>query len=252
MAKHSELQGVHTAVLQQLASVVSEKDNLSAEKLGIQAQAASALKLVTELQEKLAQAAADLVANNRQLHNAQNELKIASRRAEDAEKTQKNLQAEGTNLMRSLDEMRSKFVELTGVKLEQGERIDGLEHAMQGRDATIAQLEATLEEVREELEQAGKQSQELLVQHEKERLVALSNSSELHKAYEELQTELDTTTASLHNLETERSSHHQEAARRLEEIGRLNASSRTQSEELSALRKELYARRDAQVSPGLT
>jgi chromosome segregation ATPase len=249
VAKHSELQGVHTTVLQKLATVVSEKDTLAAENSEIQAQAASALKLVTELQGKLVLAAADLAASNRQLHNAQNELKSAGRRAEEAEQTQKDLQAEGTNLMRSLNEMRSKFVELTGVRSEQGERIDSLEHAIRGRDATIAQLEVALEEVRDEKEQAEKRSQEVVQQLEKERLLAQSDSSELHNGYVELQNEFDIATASLHNLEAERSSHHQEAARRIEEIERLNTSSQAQSEELDALRKELNARRDAQVSP---
>jgi chromosome segregation ATPase len=145
--------------------------------------------------------------------------------------------------------MRSKFVELTGVRSEQGERIDSLEHAIRGRDATIAQLEATLEEVRDEMEQAEKRTQEIVVQLEKERLLAQSDSSELQKAYVGLQNELDAATASLHNLEAERSSHHQEAARRIEEIERLSSSSRAHSEELSALRQELNARRDAQVSP---
>jgi chromosome segregation ATPase len=249
VVKHSELKGVHTTVLQQLATVVSEKNNFAEENSKLQAQSASALKLVTELQGKLAQAAADLATNNRQLQSAQNELKSTGRRADDAEQTQKDLQAEGTDLMRSLNEMRSKFVELTGVRSEQGERIDSLEHANRGRDATIAQLEAILEEDRDEMEQAEKRTQEIVVQLEKERLLAQSDSSELQKAYVGLQNELDAATASLHNLEAERSSHHQEAARRIEEIEHLSSSSRAQSEELSALRQELNARRDAQVSP---
>lgn len=248
VARHSELQGVHATVLKQLAATVSEKDTLVIKNSEIQAQTASAIKLVTELQGKLAQAAADLAANNRQLYNAQNELKSAVRRAEDAEQTQKDLQAEGTNLMRSLDEMRSKFVELTGVRSEQGERIDSLEHAIRARETAIVQLEATLEEVRDQKEQAEKRSQEIVAQLEKDRMLAQSDSSELHKAFVELQNELDVATASLHNLEAQQSSHHQEAARRFEEIEHLNASSQAQSEELSALRRELNARRDAQVS----
>ena len=228
---------------------MSEKDALAVEHSTIQAQSASALKLVTELQGKLAHAAADLVASNRQLQNVQNDLKSAARRAEDAEQTQKDLQAEGTDLMRSLNEMRSKFVELTGIKSEQVERIDSLEHAIRGRDATIAQLEAALEEVRVEIEQAEKRNHDVVAQLEKERQLAQSDSSDLHKAYVEIQNELDSVTASLHNLEAERSSYHQEAARQIEEIEHLNASSRAQTEELSALRQELNSRRDAQVSP---
>ena len=246
-SKHSELQGVHNTVVEQLAATVSEKETLAAESSEIRAQASSALKLVTELQGKLIQATADLATHNRQLQNAQNELKIIARRAEDAEQTQKDLQAEGTNLMQSLDEMRSKFVELTGVKSEQAERIDSLEHAIRGRDATIVQLEATLEEARQGMEEAENRSKEDLARLQKGLLLAQSDSSELQKGYAELQDELDVATASLHQLEAERSTHHQESARRIEEIEHFNASSQAMSEELSALRQELNARRDAQV-----
>ena len=246
--KHSELQGIHTATLQRLSSVESEKGVLTSEKLKIQAQANSAEQLVSELQTKLAQAAAEIAMNGRQLYSTQSELKDAVRRADDAEKIQNDLQAEGTNLMRSLDELRPKVVELTGVKMDLSEKISGLEHALQGRDATIAQLEATLEEVGDAKEEGEMRAQEAVARREKERLLALSDLSDVQKAYAELQEELDIATASLHNLEAERSSHHQQAARRLEEIEQLNASSRGQSEELLALRRELHAREDAQVS----
>ena len=68
----------------------------------------------------MTQAATELAANSKQLHNAQNKLNAqterATRRAEEAEKIQGNLQAEGTNLMRSLNEMRPKIVELTNTQ----------------------------------------------------------------------------------------------------------------------------------------
>lgn len=221
---------------------------MSQEKSELQAQAAATQKVLTEVQESLAKAVADTATNARQLQATQAELRNANRRADDAEKTQKDLQVEGTSLMRSLDEMRPKIVELTGVKLELAERIDGLEHTLRSREKTIAELEATLDEVRDQHDEAEKQTKEIIAQREKERTLALSDSSELQKAYTELQAELDSATASLHNLEAERSGHHQETSRRLEEIERLTTSLRSQTEELASLRQELDARRDAQVS----
>ncbi|RDB29429.1 hypothetical protein Hypma_015998 [Hypsizygus marmoreus] len=245
-AKHTELQGLHTAVLQQLATVVSEKDTLGQEKSEIQAQADSFKKTLSQLQEKLTQAAAAIESNARQLQATQNELKAANRRAEDAAQTQKDLQAEGTNLMHSLDEMRPKIVELTGIKLELTETISSLQLDLRNSRTTISQLESSLQEATEEKEKHQKQSQELLATREKERSLTSSDLSELQRAYAELQEELDGANASLHNLEAERSSHIQEASRRLNEIERVTSSSQAQEDELSTLRNELEVLRNAQ------
>ncbi|KAF9469728.1 hypothetical protein BDZ94DRAFT_1151170, partial [Collybia nuda] len=245
-AKYTELQNLHTGVLQQLATAEATKDTLTQEKSEFQAHTAVTQKTLTEVQESLAKAMADAAVSVRQLQTSQADLRNANRRADDAEKTQKDLQAEGTSLMRSLDEMRPKIVELTGVKLELAERIDGLEHALRSREKTISELETTLDETRDQHAEAEKQTKEVIAQQEKERSVALFDSSELQKAYAELQAELDSAAASLRNLEAERSSHHQEASRRIEEVERLNSSLRAQTEELTLLRQELDARRDAQ------
>lgn len=188
-----------------------------------------------------------MTSNTRQLQAAQNDLKAATRRADDAEKTQKDLQAEGSNLMRSLDEMRPKIVELTGVKLELTEAISSLELDLRNSRNAISELESTLKETTAQKAEVEKRSQELLDQREKERSLALTDSSELQKAYAELQEELDTATASLRDLEAERSRHHQETIRQLEEIERLNTSSRTKAGELSTLHQELDAIRNARV-----
>lgn len=219
---------------------------MSREKSVLQSQANLAQKSLVEFQEKLTQAASDIATSTRQLQSAQTELKSANRRADDAEKTQKDLQAEGTNLMRSLDEMRPKIVELTAAKLELGEKVDGLEHALRNRDATIAQLESTVEEIREQKDETDKQWQEALELRENERSSAQDSSMELQKAYTELQAELDTLQTSLLSLEAERANHRQEAARRLDEIDRLVASSRAQADELASMRRELEERKHAQ------
>ncbi|KAF5385243.1 hypothetical protein D9615_001137 [Tricholomella constricta] len=245
-AKLSELQGVHTGVLEQLATVTSEKNALSQEKSEIQAQGESTQKAFSELQEKLVQAADTIASNSRQLQTVQNQLKAATRRADDAEKTQKDLQAEGTNLMRSLDEMRPKIVELTGAKLDLTETVSSLELDLQNSRDMISHLEFKVKGEAEEKEHLQVQLLERISQQEKERSLAVSDSSELQRAYADLQEELDTAKASLRNLEAERASHHQETARRLEEIDRLTTSSRSTAEELSALREELDITRRAQ------
>lgn len=234
-------------LIEQLASMTSIRDVLAAEKLTLESQTNSSYEDLTELREKLTQTTSELTATARQLQTAQAELKAAIRRADDAENTQKDLQAEGTSLMRSLDEMRPKIVELTGVKLDLGEKVERFERTLRNRDATIAQLESTVDELRDRNDEADREWQEKFAAHQKEYALAASQSSDLQKAYTDLQEELETSLASLRNLEAERSNHHQEALRRLEEIESLNKSSRTQSEELEALRQELDERRQEQV-----
>ncbi|KAJ7150289.1 hypothetical protein C8R46DRAFT_500488 [Mycena filopes] len=148
--------------------------------------------------------------------------------------------------MRSLDEMRPKIVELTGVKLELGEKIDGLQHTLRSRDVTIGQLEADMDELRDQKEQADQRLQEVLSQREKDRSLAQASSGELQKAYADLREELDLSSDSIRSLEAERASHRQESVKRLEEIERLTATSNTQQDELSVLRQELEERRTDQ------
>jgi len=116
------------------------------------------------------------------------------------------------------------------------------------RDATIAQLESAMDEIQEQRDEANKKRQEVLGLREKEISSTQYNTTELQKAYAELQAELETSLASIRTFEAERSSHHQDAAHRLEEIDRLTMQSRAQAEELSALHQELEERRYDQVS----
>lgn len=150
--------------------------------------------------------------------------------------------------MRSLDEMRPKIVELTGIKLELGEKVESLEHAVRNRDATILHLETSLEKTQEQRDEADKKLQEALELREQERSTAQDTSSDLQKAYTELQEELETSMTSVLTLEAERSNHHQESVRRMEEIARLTALTRKQAEELSSLREALEELRSAQAS----
>lgn len=202
---------------------------------------------VKEHQDRLGQAGAALATSTRQVQTTQTELKSAVRRADDAERTQQSLQAEGTSLMRALDEMRPKIVELTGAKLDLAERVESLEHTVRSRDTFISQLENDLGEAREETERIEKTWKEKLAEQEKRHREIQNGTTNIQKAHTELQEELDTALASLRNLEAQRSNQHQEAARRLEEVQRLTNLSQTQGEELDTLRQELEARTKARV-----
>ena len=236
------------ALREQLTTMGEQRDRLLEDKTGLLAASEARDNTVKDLQNKLAQAAAAMATTTRQMQTTQNELKNAIRRAEDAEKTQKSLQAEGTNLMRSLDEMRPKIVELTAVKLDLGEKVESLEHSVRTRDATIAQLENDVGEARDNIEQSERVWKDKLAQQEKRHADAQNGTLDIQKAYSDLQEELDTALASLRNLESQRANHHQEAARRLEEIEKLSNVTQSQSDELESVRRELEARRNSQVS----
>ncbi|KJA13830.1 hypothetical protein HYPSUDRAFT_95116, partial [Hypholoma sublateritium FD-334 SS-4] len=115
----------------------------------------------------------------------------AIRRAEDAERMQQSLQAEGTSLMRALDAMQSKIVELTGAKLDLAEKVESLEHTVRSRDTFISQLENDLGEAREETERIEKAWEEKLAEQEKRHREIQNGTTDIQKAHAELQEELD-------------------------------------------------------------
>ncbi|KAG6889145.1 hypothetical protein C0992_006294 [Termitomyces sp. T32_za158] len=245
-AEVSQLQAELKETLERLESVVSEKSILAQEKANLENQDQTTQKAIGELQEKLVTAAATITSNSRQLQTTQNQLKSAIRRAEDAEKTQKDLQGEGTALMRALDEMRPKIVELTGEKLELTETISSLQLELRKNANTVSLLTENLKTVTEEKGQLAKQLEKRETQHEQERALVLSDSSDLQKAYDELRENLDEANVSLRNLEAERSSHYQEMDHRIEELEKLTLSSNVQAEEILALQKKLEIARRAQ------
>jgi uncharacterized coiled-coil DUF342 family protein len=211
----------------------------------LQSQLSEHQSSVEELKQKLAQTVSELSTSVRALQQVQAELKTATRRAEEAEKAQADLQAEGIGLMRSLEEMRPKIVELTDAKLNLGEKVDSLNNAVRARDDTIAQLEGTIEELREKHAQAEAEHRNLSNSLEKERLSTHENASELQKAYTDIQKELQDARASLDTLEAERSEYHHIASQRGQEVDRLNISLHTHIEQLNALQAELDERKRA-------
>lgn len=243
-SKYSTLEAEHEAIQKLLASNESEKTALNHQTVALRSEIDSTEKDIALLQEKLTQAAVELASGNRQLQAAQNELKNAKRRAEEAERIQSDLQSEGMNLMQSLAEMRPKIVELTGAKLELSERADSLEATLRSRDATIAQLEATLDEDRDHKEQAKLKLNETLARHEKDRLSEQEASKKLQTDLTEMQEELESAFASIRSLEAERSGYHHDTVRQLQEIEHLNESTVAQAQELAALRQEISERND--------
>ncbi|KAG6911341.1 hypothetical protein DXG01_001012 [Tephrocybe rancida] len=244
-AQLSQVQALYAETLEKLATVSSEKAALAEAKADVEDRGQSTEKMLSELQEKLVAAASTIATNSRQLQTVQNQLKATTRRAEDAEKTQKALQGEGTNLMRALDEMRPKIVELTGVKLELTETISSLDRELRNSADTVSHLTNNLKTMAEEKEELVKQLEEHAAQRLKERELAVSDSSDFQKAYTELQESFDVANASVRNFEAERSRHHQETARRIEELETLTVTSLTQAEEIFALRAEVEIARNA-------
>lgn len=246
-ARISQLDEELLQVRSHLADLSTERDGLSQAKLILQQQVEKNESAVQELQDKLSQAASAVSMSTRQLQTTQTDLKSALRRADDAEKTQRSLQAEGTELMRSLEEMRPKIVELTGAKLDLAEKVETLEHNLRNRDSAIVQLESDLEESQDKYEQSERVWKDKLASLEKRHIEAQGSSADLQKAYTEVQEELDSALVSLRGLEAQRTNQHQEASRRLEEITRLSSLSHTQNQELGALRQELEARQKVHV-----
>ncbi|KAJ4468555.1 hypothetical protein C8R41DRAFT_854143 [Lentinula lateritia] len=244
--KHSSLHALHQSVEAQLAQAVIEKEAVIKEKSSLQVEIESTQKTLALLQEKLTKAATDLAMSTTQLQNVQNEARMANRRAEDAERTQKELQEEGISLMHSLDEMRPKIVELTGVKLELTEKTDGLGRVIQNRESMIEQLESSLEGARADLEASEKKLRDLLSERETERHSAQLGDSELQKAYSQLQAELDSTLARVRSLEADRTIQQNETLRNIEEVARLQELASVQSEEITSLQHEIYRRQNEQ------
>ncbi|KAF8665466.1 hypothetical protein AX16_000484 [Volvariella volvacea WC 439] len=246
-ARHSDLESRCSDLLEQLSSTTAEKGTLEEDKAKLQLELNSVRKNTEELQEKIVKVTSDLASANRQVQALQQELRSANRRADDAEKTKQDLQTEGTQLMRSLEEMRPKIVELTGAKAELVEKVDNLQHTLRTRDTRISQLEGTVGELEANREDAVKDLQKRLDVQTKEAAAAKEEITVLQSTVEELKEEIESALASVRTLEAERSNYHQETGRRLEEIERLSGATHEQALELKSLREQLEAREHERV-----
>ena len=243
--QHAELEKAHSSIQAQLTSVTSEKEALEQIKVAATTRVDDTQKTLAGLQERLTQATTELAANSRHLHDVQSELKRATRRAEEAEKIQSDLQTEGTNLMRSLNEMRPKIVELTNIRVGLVEKIDELEGIIRRKEDTISQLEAGLDEAKERESRSAKTRQKEELARKKDESSSQQNILHIQKAYTDLEVEVEALKASLSDREAERESYHQLALRRLEEVDRLTFSVQAQTELLNTAERELEERRAA-------
>ncbi|KAL6307643.1 hypothetical protein BKA93DRAFT_747343 [Sparassis latifolia] len=244
--RHAESEKQHATTQEQLAAVAAERDSLANDKTSLLSQEEDRQSAVNDLQQRLARLAAELTTTARQLQQAQSDARTANLRVDEAERMQTQLQTEGFTLMRNVNEMRPKIVELTNAKLDLTDKADSLQNALRARDATIAQLEASLDELRDGKEQADRERQAAKVTLEKERSSSHESTLELHKAYTELQLELEQTRSSIQDLEAERANYHQMTERHFEEVDHLSSTLQTHMEQLSQLRIELEERQRAQ------
>ncbi|KAI0692962.1 hypothetical protein BC835DRAFT_1276803 [Cytidiella melzeri] len=244
--QHAELDRMYQAAQDQILAASAQRDTLRQEKSSLEKEVATGQTTLGELQQKLAQSVSELNVSVRVLQQTQAELKTAQRRADEAEKAQSNLQAEGIALMRSLEEMRPKIVELTDAKLDLGEKVEGLTRSLRARDDTIAQLESELDELRDQHANGEAMRRALDSALEKERTLSQASTSELHQSHSELTKELERLRAASHTLEEERSEYRQMASQHMQEVQKLTASVQTTADQLSSLRSEVEERKQAQ------
>lgn len=217
------------------------------DKTSLQSQIDDHLGTIAGLRKAADQSTSAKESLERQLQSFQVEKRNAVRRAEAAERMQQDLQNEGSSLMRSLDEMRPKIVELTNMKLELSEKLSSLEQAVRDRDGIIAQLESSLQTAQDQNESLNTKLVDIETTREKDRSTAQETQDELQKGYAELETDLSDALASIRELEVERAGRRQLTSKQLEELERMTATSQNLKEEIASLNQELEERKLADV-----
>ena len=246
-ARLSDLEGRHAFSQKQLTSLTAEHQALRLERTSLQSQHDEHLGTIAGLRKAASQSAANQEALNQQLRTSHAELRNALRRAEEAERTHQDLQNEGSSLMRSLDEMRPKMVELTNAKLELSERNSILEQAIRDRDSVIAQLESSLQAAQDQNESLTSKLLDSETARERDRSSAQDTQDELQREYAQIETELSDALASIRNLEVDRAEQHQHTSKQVEELERMSSTSHSQKVELASLHRELEERKLAEV-----
>ncbi|KAI0304622.1 hypothetical protein BC826DRAFT_1100435 [Russula brevipes] len=245
--KTSDLEGQRTATQRQLASLTAEHQALRVDKSALQSQVDDHLGTIAGLRKAASQSASNQETLNRQLLSSQAELRNATRRAEEAERIQQELQNEGSSLMSALDEMRPKIVELTNAKLELGEKLNILDQAVRDRDGVISQLESSLQAAQDQNESLNAKLLDAETARETDRSAAQESQDELQRGYAELETELSDALASIRELEVERAGQRQLTSKQVEELDRMGAASQSLKEEIASLHQEMEERKLAEV-----
>ena len=245
--KFSDVEGRSAATQKQLASLTAERQALRVDNGSLQSQIDSHLGTIAGLRRAASQSTANQETLNRQLQSSQAELRNAIRRAEEADRIQRELQNESSSLMHSLDEMRPKMVELTNVKLELSEKLNVSKQAVRDRDGVIAQLEASLQAAQDQNETSVTKQLDAEAARERDRSTAQETQDELQRGYAELETELSDALASIRELEVERAGQRQLTSKQVEELDRMAATSQTLKEEIASLHQEVEERKLAEV-----
>lgn len=245
--KISDAEGRSAATQKQLASLTAELQALRVDNGSLQSQIDNHLGTIAGLRRAASQSTANQETLNRQLQSSQAELRNAIRRAEEADRIQRELQNESSSLMHSLDEMRPKMVELTNVKLELSEKLTISEQAVRDRDGVIAQLETSLQAAQDQNESSVTKLLDAEAARERDRSTAQETQDELQRGYAELETELSDALASIRELEVERAGQRQLTSKQVEELDRMAATSQTLKEEMASLHQEVEERKLAEV-----
>jgi len=203
--------------------------------------------MITVLHAQLGSAGAEIGSQKTQVHALQNDLRTAQKRADASQRTQQRLQNEGTNLMHSLDELRTKVMELTEDKIQLSGDLGRQDHALRDRDNIIAKLETSLAEAKQETEGVQKEWKDKFSKAEQGWTQASVSSSEMEQRLSDVQKELDNALNNTLVLEAERQSLRQDARAQLREVEQLSNSSRSQATEITKLQYELNEYRVIQV-----
>lgn len=233
----------------EVTTISAARDGLKSENSSLSSELDERSQALATSLAKIGQLTSELAAASRSEETSKTELRTALRRAEEAEKTQHDLQEEGTGLMRSLEEMRPKIIELTGVKLELSERVEMLTKSLSERDSTISDLERQLESAQDSAAAAVHDRGQAESELEKEKANTERNLDELQKAYSELQNQLDDAHASVRELEADRKMARQTAAHLQEEVDNHLSKEQKYSSEIASLQGRLeeqqHAREDS-------
>ncbi|KAL4070562.1 hypothetical protein J3A83DRAFT_4095063 [Scleroderma citrinum] len=243
-SKHSSLEEEYTALQARLESVDNRQNELLEERASLQSQVQFNQNVVRGLQQKLGELAAEVSSRDRNLSNLQGELRATVRRAEESEKTQRDLQAEGITLVQSLEEMRPKIAELTTTKAELLDQIERLEHDKKSRDTLISRLEIALNEGTEREAEAAKLKRESDLLRERDITSLQQTVTDLQRGYAVLEVELQESQTAVHTLEAERTKMRQAEMRQTDLSNRLSVETRRKEEEISHLETELVSQRN--------
>lgn len=216
----------------------TERDAHANKISSLEAELSYTKEALSKSQTEVSRLTNEHIASMRSLQTAQAEARAASRRADEAERTQGELQAESARLLTALEEVRPRVVELQDARMALTEKVNALEARVRERDAVIASLEADTHEAHARAEAAEEQLREAQALQERERAQAQDTTDELQRGYAELQTELEEARSAVRDLEVERASNRQLVSRQAAEIDSWSSERRALRDELSAVRRE--------------